>query len=73
MPRRRWLAWILFALLVVALAPFLVLCLVFGAKLFLGAIILACVGLALLTGALLLWALAAVAAGMARRGRRSPP
>jgi hypothetical protein len=53
--RRRWYVYPLFALLLVALLPFLALCVVFCLKLFLAALILGFVALALVSAAILLW------------------
>jgi hypothetical protein len=68
--RRRWLWYPLFALLLVALLPFLVLCVVFSLKLFLAALILTGVALTLVAGAVVLWAGLWL---LTRAGRRTPP
>jgi hypothetical protein len=70
--RRRWLTYPLFALLVLALLPFLALCLVLCLKLFLAAAILGFVALTLISAALLLYAVFWLLANAGRR-RAKPP
>ncbi|MBA2480176.1 MAG: hypothetical protein H0V44_05905 [Planctomycetes bacterium] len=64
---RRVVVGTLTVLLILALLPFLVLCLVFSLKLFLAALILLAVGLLLVACACTLWAITWVIASIGRR------
>jgi hypothetical protein len=70
MRRRPWYVYPLFALLLIALLPFLILCVIFCLKLFLAAAILGFVALALMSAVALLWGGVWL---LARAGRRRAP